>query len=156
MEEYDHKQIIYGVDCERCHGPAAKHVKYQLQHPEEKQGKYVINPVKFTRQQKLDMCALCHSGIWDINKSAFSFIAGDTLSKFISSRNKSLTDTSNIDVHGNEYGLLVASKCYKMTNTLQCNTCHNTHLNQRGNLALFSQKCMSCHNKNMETFVKWN
>jgi len=153
VEEYDHKQIIYGIDCERCHGPGAKHVEYQTQHPEEKRGKFIINPAVFTRQQKLDMCALCHSGIWNMNKSAFSFIPGDTLSKFISF-SKSLFDTSEIDVHGNEYGLLVASKCYKMTNILECNTCHNIHENQRGDLQLFSQKCMNCHNNEHGNFCK--
>jgi hypothetical protein len=153
-EEYDHKQIIYGVDCERCHGPAQKHVEYQEQHPNDRQGRYVINLANFTRQQKLDMCALCHSGIWKVNKTPFSFIPGDTLTKFLPEGSKPLTDTSNIDVHGNEYGLLISSKCFKMTMTLQCNTCHDTHMNQRGNLSMFSQKCMNCHNNEHQNFCK--
>ena len=153
-EEYDRKQIIYGVDCERCHGPAEKHVEYQMQHPAFKQGKYIINPNAFTRQQKLDMCALCHSGFLNAKQSSFSFRAGDTLSKFFSVNTNLFNDTSNIDVHGNEYGLLISSKCFKMTATLQCNTCHDTHINQRGNLLLFSQKCMICHNNEHANFCK--
>ena len=38
-EEFDHYQILYGVDCEKCHGPAAKHVEYQTQNPKETKGK---------------------------------------------------------------------------------------------------------------------
>ncbi|MEP7253425.1 MAG: multiheme c-type cytochrome, partial [Ginsengibacter sp.] len=56
---YDKSKIIYGIDCERCHGPAAEHVAFQKMHPEEKRGKYIINITQLTRQQRLDACALC-------------------------------------------------------------------------------------------------
>ena len=29
---------------------------------------------------------------------------------------------------------------------MTCTTCHNPHENERGNIALFSQRCMTCHN----------
>ncbi|TAL45649.1 MAG: hypothetical protein EPN92_07240 [Chitinophagaceae bacterium] len=35
---------------------------------------------------------------------------------------------------------------------MTCSTCHNTHQNQRGDLELFSQKCVSCHTLNTENF----
>jgi nitrate/TMAO reductase-like tetraheme cytochrome c subunit len=59
-EEFDNAQMIFGVDCEKCHGPAAKHVEFQSQHPKETKSKYIINPVSFSRQQNLDLCASCH------------------------------------------------------------------------------------------------
>ena len=55
-------------------------------------------------------------------------------------------DINSIDVHGNQYGLLAASKCFKMSATLTCNTCHNPHENEKGKVAVFSQRCISCHN----------
>ena len=33
---FDKTQIIYGVDCERCHGPAADHVAFHKEKPDEK------------------------------------------------------------------------------------------------------------------------
>ena len=51
-----------GVDCEKCHGPAARHVEFQTQNPKETIAKFIINPAGFSRQQSLDMCALCHGG----------------------------------------------------------------------------------------------
>jgi hypothetical protein len=27
--EFDHNKIIYGVNCEKCHGPAAKHGRFE-------------------------------------------------------------------------------------------------------------------------------
>lgn len=61
-EEFDRSKILYGVNCEKCHGPAAKHVQFQSQHPQETQGKYIVNLARLSRQQNIDMCALCHGG----------------------------------------------------------------------------------------------
>ena len=41
-----------------------------------------------------------------------------------------------------------------MTTTLTCNTCHNTHENERGKINVFSQRCMTCHNQEHGTFCK--
>ncbi len=152
-QEFDQKQIIYGVQCESCHGAGEKHVKFQQENPGEKSGKYIINPTSFSRQQKLDMCSYCHNNKSKSGKTAFGFIPGDTLVK-IAERVDASKDTQNIDVHGNQYGLLLASKCFKMTNNLECNSCHNTHQEERGNLKLFSQKCMSCHSETSGIFCK--
>lgn len=141
---FDPKQIIYGVDCERCHGPAAEHVRFQTGHPADTVGNFIINPATFTRQQKLDLCALCHGGRLQKTQPTFSFTAGDTLSRYF------IVDTTapnpdKIDVHGNQYGLLRASKCFRMSETLTCNTCHNMHETERGKTVLFSQRCQTCH-----------
>ena len=145
-EQFDFRQIIYGIDCERCHGAAAKHVAYQLQHPGTTSAKYIVNPAKLSRQQNLDACALCHSGNSLHGTSAsFSFTPGDTITNYFT-RDSIPTDIHTIDVHGNQYGLLLSSQCFKKSETMTCNTCHNTHNQERGNTVLFSQRCMSCHN----------
>ena len=60
----------------------------------------------------------------------------------------------NIDVHGNQYGLLRSSKCFKMSQTMICTTCHNPHENERGNIALFSSRCIACHGDGHEKICK--
>lgn len=142
-EEFDKNKFIYGVTCEKCHGPAAKHVQFQTQHPADTTAKFIVNPARLSRQQKLDLCALCHGGRLQKTKPSFSFTAGNRLSDYF------LVDTfpprpEYIDVHGNQYGLLRASKCFKMSD-MTCNTCHDTHKNEKGELAVFSQRCMNCH-----------
>lgn len=154
-EEFDHKQIIYGIDCEKCHGPAAKHVEYQMQNPNETIGKYIINPTGFSRQQSLDLCALCHGGRLQKTKPSFEFIPGDKLADYFV-KNTTGPATKTIDVHGNQYGLLSESKCFTASATLTCITCHNSHENERGNLTIFSQRCITCHNKEHGTFCKTN
>jgi hypothetical protein len=143
-EQYNRERMILGVDCEKCHGPAAKHVEFQTQNPAEKKAQFIINPAKFTRQQSLDLCALCHGGRLQKSKPSFSFTAGDKLADFFNI-DTTAKDVNGMDVHGNQYGLMAASKCFKNSTTLTCVTCHNTHENEKGKTALFSQRCITCH-----------
>lgn len=155
-EEFDSSKIIYGVDCEKCHGPGERHVEYQFQNPNETKGKYIINPVSFSRKQNLNLCALCHGGRLFKTKPSFSFEAGDTLSNYFSIDIDTLgKNAADIDVHGNQYGLLAASQCFKMSE-MTCTTCHNPHENETGKVELFSQRCMTCHNTEHGNFCKLN
>lgn len=152
LEEFDHNRILYAVNCEKCHGPAARHVEFQTQNPEIKQAKFIINPAKLSRQQKLDLCALCHGGQLNKTKPSFTFQAGDTLADFFSI-NKIPVDPAAIDVHGNQMGLLVASKCFQMSE-LTCTSCHDIHKKENGQIASFSRRCMNCHNEAHGTSCK--
>jgi hypothetical protein len=143
-EEFNTDQFIYGVDCEKCHGPGARHVAFQTQNPKETKAKYILNPGRFSRQQILDLCGLCHGGRLQKTKASFSFVAGDSLSSFFKI-DSARPDPEKIDVHGNQLGLLRSSKCFIMSGTLTCITCHNSHENERGKIALFSSRCMTCH-----------
>lgn len=154
-EEFANDKIIFGVDCEKCHGPAEKHVEFHTQNPNQLIAKYIINPAKLTRQQNLDLCASCHGGRLQKIKPSFEFTVGNNLADYFK-LDTSAPDPKNIDVHGNQYGLLRASKCFRMSTTMTCVTCHNSHENERGNIALFSQRCMSCHNSEHNNVCKLN
>lgn len=151
ISRFEEHQLLYGVSCEGCHGAAAKHVNYQKEHPTEKTSKFVTNPGKLSRLQQMDQCGLCHSGIKENLQPAFSFQPGDTLSHFYAADRN---ETRNSDVHGNKYNLLRQSACYINSTTLTCNSCHNTHQNERGKTAGFSAKCMSCHTEAKGNFCK--
>ncbi|MES1218018.1 MAG: multiheme c-type cytochrome, partial [Bacteroidota bacterium] len=81
-EYIDPTGILYGIDCERCHGPAADHVTWHKKHANENKGKYIINANLLNRQQQLDACAYCHSGLRNQVKPTFSFQVGDKLDDF--------------------------------------------------------------------------
>lgn len=143
-EAFSKNRLILGVDCEKCHGPAAKHVEFHNQHADEKKGKFIINPSLLSRQQSLNLCTLCHGGRLQKTKPSFQFSVGDNLNDFFIHDTVSM-DAVNIDVHGNQYGLMAASKCFKNSSTLTCVTCHNTHENEQGKTAVFASRCVSCH-----------
>ena len=81
-----------------------------------------------SREQKLDACAICHSGVRKQLQLAFSFETGDKLENF-SLPNYSEDSSAMLDVHGNQFGLLTASKCF-INSQLTCTSCHNAHQNQ--------------------------
>lgn len=144
-EELDRKSLIYGVDCERCHGPAAKHVQFHIDSPEVRKPKYIVNYAALTRTQKVDACAVCHSGN-DVEqkRSTFAFKPGNKLSDYYDAGASAIVH-HEADVHGSSTQLMQQSKCYIKSNSMTCNSCHNTHENIKGNLAIYSQRCMSCH-----------
>lgn len=44
------------------------------------------------------------------------------------------------------------SRCYQLSNNLTCNSCHNVHVKERENIAVFSQRCINCHTNVHHTF----
>ncbi len=155
QEIFNPGRMIFGIDCEKCHGPAASHVEYHKGTPGSQDGKFILNPASFTRQQNLDLCALCHGGNIQATMPPFSFSAGDRLSDFfkIDSLAREAVNKGNVDVHGNQLGLLKASECF-VQSEMTCNSCHNPHENERGSTAVFSQRCMSCHQDGHEVKCK--
>jgi hypothetical protein len=141
---FDRGSIVYGVNCERCHGPSANHVAYHKQHPQQRIAGKIVAQHALSRQQNLDLCALCHSGIRTQVTPAFMYKAGDRLEDFsLPKYNKD--SVASLDVHGNQYGLMTASACFK-NSRMTCSSCHNVHGKEVNEPALFSQRCMNCHN----------
>lgn len=154
VDEFNKNTVIYGIDCERCHGPAAAHVAYQQEHPAEKLAKYILTYKNLTNTQKIENCATCHSGLREPIRSPFLFKPGNLLKDFYQPDTVQQS-TAELDVHGNQYQLLLASACYKgAIQTMSCGTCHNPHKTERNDIQLFSTRCMSCHQQNTPKFCK--
>lgn len=141
---YKKKEIILGVDCESCHGPSAKHVNAHISNPKLKDAQHILDIKTLSQQQKLDACAKCHSGLRKPLRMPFTFKTGDKLNDFLKP-SYTQAEVATLDVHGNQYGLLTASQCFKKSEAMNCSTCHNPHKNERGSLEQFSQKCIGCH-----------
>lgn len=146
VEDFMNKNtLVYGIDCERCHGPAKKHVQTHLKFPDLKKAQNMVSFKNLNRQQKIDACAICHSGNDKLKiKSRFQFKPGDNLLDYFRGVPGS-NDSIHYDVHGNQLGLLAQSKCFKKSETMDCMTCHNPHANASTNLVSYSKICMSCH-----------
>ena len=91
-------------------------------------------------QQKLDMCALCHSGLGVPQKSMFDFKPGDALSDYFFPEFTAPKRTAQMDVHGTQYQLFTASKCFMKSNDMNCSSCHTPHNSESNNMELFSQR----------------
>jgi hypothetical protein len=147
---FDSTKMILTVSCEKCHGPAARHVAYHSSHANDTIAKFIVNPFNLPRQLILDVCAVCHSGRLEEKKTPFQFLPGDSLSSYYGASDVA-KKTSVMDVHGNQLGILSASKCFRIGKTMTCITCHDPHKNERGNTIVFSQRCTSCHKDQHKT-----
>lgn len=141
LPEFDRQAIILGIDCERCHGPGLRHALNRENGEVVKRD--IINPARLTRQQQLDACAQCHSGVSTDQKPPFTFLPGDTLAADVTSFQRFDT-TATAEVHGNQYGLLTSSQCF-IRSEMTCSTCHDPHASERGAVEIFSARCVSCH-----------
>jgi hypothetical protein len=136
------KTWVFNIDCERCHGPASTHVQFHEENPNEKLSQFIVPFKSLSRQQRIDLCAVCHSGNNNILlKSRFAFKMGDSLRSYMIP----LYDRNHqLDVHGNQTQLLSQSKCFKSSD-LECSNCHNTHVNERGFVNVYNEYCQRCH-----------
>lgn len=149
VEKMKKESLVYGIDCERCHGPAMDHVKYHQKNPELKLAKYIVTNKSLSNQQKLDRCVICHNK-GEKTQSRFKFLPGNLITNFYAASPPNPQD--NLDVHGNQYGLLSQSKCFLESKTMDCISCHNPHKEETNNLLYYSQKCMSCHSEAKNNF----
>ncbi len=144
-EKFSKTAVILGVECEKCHGPAVDHVNHHQKNPQEKQGRFIVNPGKLSRTQNLDLCRLCHGGSLTKSKPSFSFVAGNKLSDYFT-LDSALKNVADIDVHGNQFGMLSASKCFTMSD-MTCTTCHSPHQSETGRKDIIVARCMECHSE---------
>jgi len=154
-EHFDKGQLVYGIDCERCHGPAAAHVSFHQENPNEKQGRFITRIDTLKNQQKLDMCAVCHSGLKPAIQPIFNFRPGSTLKDFYYP-DFSRPNVTEMDVHGTQYQLFTGSQCFIQSKNMNCSSCHSPHATERTNLQAFSQRCMNCHTEAGHNFCTLN
>ncbi len=139
---YTPQTAIFGISCERCHGPGAKHVAYHKANPDEKKSKHLVVPTKLSRERELMVCSQCHSGVNPNVTPPFSFKPGDDLAEhFQVSDDQSKANS----VHtSNQLLRLSKSGCFTKTQ-MTCVDCHDPHHLERGDMKLFSKRCLNCH-----------
>lgn len=134
--------FVYGIDCERCHGPAAEHVQFHEENPGVKAPNKIVSIKSLGRDRQLDLCASCHSGNdLDVQRTLFAYRPGDTLANFYFPR---FGAGKEPDVHGKQLQLLQASQCY-IQSEMTCGTCHSIHSNKQPQQMVYSARCLNCH-----------
>jgi hypothetical protein len=137
--------LVLGINCERCHGPGARHVAVTREHSRNSTSGSnplaIVNPAHLARERQLDLCALCHAGAVDPIRPPMTFMVGDNVRDYL--RIQPAKPDAPVDVHGNQVGALEQSKCFA-SSTMTCSTCHDVHEKQE-NADSFSRHCLTCH-----------
>jgi cytochrome c554/c'-like protein len=141
VNRYRPTGVILGISCETCHGAGREHVRRERSLLRAVLSPAIVNPARLARERQLDGCALCHSGTAPLQTAAFTYVPGQPLEKRFSL--SAPPDTGQLDVHGNQVGLLERSRCFRASQ-MTCATCHDVHQEQR-DVAAFSGRCLQCH-----------
>jgi tetratricopeptide (TPR) repeat protein len=144
-----------GIDCQRCHGPGARHIELASQRAAPEQiDAAIVNPARLSAARGMDVCAQCHlettsaelpSIVRRFDRGPFSFRPGEPLGDYEIQFDKvpARNNTERFEVVGQGYRLR-ASACYlRSQGRLTCLTCHNPHV--PASEERYRDKCLTCH-----------
>jgi hypothetical protein len=109
------------------------------------EARYIVHPGKLPRERANEVCAQCHSGAGIMLQPAFTYFPGEPLDQYIALDLGSESPHNNDPHAANQLARLMKSRCFTESKDLKCFTCHDPHRQERGDLALFSQRCARCH-----------
>ena len=150
------RQLPEGIDCQRCHGPGARHVSLASlgkAKPEEIRSA-IVNPKRLPVETQMDVCFQCHlettstrlpHAVRRFGRAVNSFRPGERLADYLVQ-----FDHPAGTGHDDKFEIVSAgyrlrkSACFLASKgRLTCLTCHNPHDTR----ASYDQACASCHPK---------
>jgi tetratricopeptide (TPR) repeat protein len=153
-----------GIDCQRCHGPGAAHVKAAQTAGTSLQQirALILNPSRLSNDRQMEVCEQCHlettshllpDRIRHYDKEPFGYTADQPLSGFNAYfvRDPEHGRTDNFEIVDAPYRLR-QSQCYlRSQGALTCETCHNPHDLHKGpeSAQYYANICMRCHAANL-------
>jgi tetratricopeptide (TPR) repeat protein len=149
-----------GIECQRCHGPGAKHVRMARGGAGslEQIRASIVNPARLSKDRQMEVCMQCHLEttsarlpgiIRRFERGPFSYVSGQPLGEFVVffARATGAGFPDNFDIAGGAYRLRQSQCFLKSKGELTCTTCHNPHDIPRGPAAVvsYARACRQCH-----------
>lgn len=146
-----------GIDCQRCHGPGARHAA--MAGAGATRGEIraaIVNPARLSADRELEVCLQCHlettsrllpHAMPRLNHGPFEYIPGQPLGDFRLDFDRAPGKNEDFEVAHAAYRLR-ASQCFlKSAGKLRCTSCHNPHDIPRGEAAArrYNSVCQGCH-----------
>lgn len=148
--------IPEGIDCQRCHGPGAAHVRAALaaNTPREKIRDAIVNPARLSRNRQLEVCMQCHletssslvpNEIRRYNRSIDSYRPGEPLGDYKLFFDRASGEGDRFEIAHAAYRLRM-SACFR-SSQMTCLTCHDPHQSYRteNSIAHYLAVCQGCH-----------
>jgi len=147
-----------GIDCQRCHGPGARHVALAGAAGTTRDGirAAIVNPARLSADREMEVCLQCHlettsrplpHAVPRLGRGPFDYVPGQPLGDFRLDFDRAAGTNEDFEVAHAAYRLR-ASQCFlKSAGKLRCTSCHNPHDIPRGEAAArrYNTVCQGCH-----------
>jgi predicted CXXCH cytochrome family protein len=156
-----------GIDCQRCHGPAAGHVEAARRgRPASEIRSAIVNPARLTPERRMEVCMQCHlettsaqlpGAVMRFGRDVFSYRPGEPLASYML-----YFDYAPGTGHDDRFEFvstvyrLRKSACFNLTQgRLTCANCHDPHqaLSRDAELRKTNRACVTCHESAIDTLV---
>ena len=150
------KEIPQGIDCQRCHGQGAAHVRaaFTPNTPREKIRAAIVNPARLPRDRQLEVCLQCHletssslmpNEIRRFNRDIDSYRPGEPIGDYKIYFDLAKGQGDRFEIAHAPYRLRM-SACFR-SSQMTCLTCHDPHQPYRTSTstAHYLAVCQGCH-----------
>ncbi len=142
------------IGCERCHGPAALHVRRHRSTEPHIDPDPIVNPAKLAVVERESVCNQCHlqgyQRILRHGRTPYDFRPGQRLDDiwtiFIESERADGREVATLAVSQVEQ--MRDSRCYLgSSGHLGCSSCHDPHaaVDEKERARFYEHRCQSCH-----------
>lgn len=158
-----------GIDCQRCHGPGARHVQLAKTAGTTPQAlrASIVNPSRLSPKSQMEVCMVCHlettsfplpNAIQRYERGPFSYKPGEPMSAFILNFDHAAGNgrDDKFEIVNAAYRLRRSACFLKSSGKMLCTTCHNPHDVPRGEEAArhYTSVCRQCHAASLDRAVE--
>ncbi|PYS95944.1 MAG: hypothetical protein DMF50_06695 [Acidobacteria bacterium] len=155
-----------GIDCQRCHGPGARHVDLARRSdaPADEVRRAIVNPARLTAERQMDLCMECHlettsGGAWNavlaFGRGVFSYRPGQELAAYrhefdyapVRGPSPDSLNGERFDIAHQAYRLRQAACFRRSAGRMTCLTCHDPHRKPEDPATYFASRCLGCHER---------